>query len=112
MARYQFRLNLRKGRMAAKVSASSCFIRRPLKNARGNQMREQILRQKLSRTLRRLMNASNRSYQPEFSGGVWRRATSGAGMSAWVPEETVGVPGAGVVVGRVGPISSGNCTSN
>src|SRR4051812_20011171 len=90
IARYQLRLNRRKGRTAAaanledatrsraeltasdaasvaaskaRVAVLSALSRIPLKNARGSQISEQMLFQKLSRTLRRLTKASILSYR-------------------------------------------------
>ena len=115
MARYQLRLNRRNGSTAEKASGPNCFIFSPLKNASGSQISEQTDRQKLSRVLRRLMNASMRSYHP--SGTCARRAAisarrprfpigSGTAVSTGVPAATVGVPGAEATVGRVGPVGS------
>jgi hypothetical protein len=105
-------LNRLNGKIAANVSASSCFIRSPLKNANGNQISEQMLRQKLSLTLNRLINASSLSYHPEFSSGRRRILSTGAGVSTGVPEITVGVPGADEAAGTVRLGSSGMLKSN
>src|SRR3954471_14975846 len=78
IARYQFRLNRRNGRIACATNElpSSVFMRMPLKNARGSQISEQMLFQKLSRTDRRLTKASSLSNQ--VTGGVGR-VRGGAG---------------------------------
>src|SRR5690348_10373635 len=83
IARYQLRLKRRKGRTAAKVLASSCFMRMPLKNASGSQIREQMEFQKLSRTLRRLTKASTRSKRVLGSWpGRWVSFSAGAALAA------------------------------
>src|SRR3712207_1600792 len=85
IARYQLRLNRRNGRTAraTKELASISFIRMPLKNASGSQISEQTLFQKLSRTLRLLMNASTRS-NSVFGGSARRPARAGSGRLAAV----------------------------
>jgi hypothetical protein len=79
MARYQLRLNLRKGRIAwaTKLPGSGSFIRIPLQNASGSHKSEQILFQKLSRTLSRLTKASSLSNHPGC-GGVRRPCATGS----------------------------------
>jgi hypothetical protein len=103
-------LNRRNGRYAANVSTSISFIFNPLKNASGSQISEQMLRQKLSRTLSRLMNASSRSYNLADAGSATcpalRLEGAGTAKSAGVPEMIVGVPGAEEGPGRDGSAGS------
>src|SRR5687767_1082313 len=77
IARYQFRLNRRKGRMAcaAKELESISFSRTPLKNASGSHSSEHTEFQKLSRTLSRLTNASTLSNHVGCTGDLIPAAT-------------------------------------
>jgi hypothetical protein len=92
MARYQLRLNLRNGNTRGRRHGVGVelFETDPAEERqRGSQISEQMLFQKLSRTLRRLTNASSLSYQFFFDARdeTWRVAGASSSLIAcdWYP---------------------------